>query len=141
MGAKTVWRLSDLKDFAKYDWNWRRILPRLIWKVIGGVLLMLGLLTFYAVMQAHTAVAMGALDTPPYSCIAPAHAKHPEALADRAFAHAVARHDMPDGAVSTDWHVRQAFAYVGSRLAFSAAERKAMILPMLEKLPTCKSEV
>ena len=111
-----------------------------MWKVVGGAVLMIGLLALYAALNAHTAVAMGALDKPAYGCLEPAQSGKRDALVDRAFARAVARHDLPEGTGSSEWHFRQAFAYVGSKIAFSADERQAMVLPSLEALPVCKRQ-
>ncbi len=130
-------RWSDILRLRDFDYNWRRILPRFLRKAMLGAVLMLGMITFYTVLEVHAAVAGGALNTPGFGCIDQAHSDSRESLVDRSFARSVAAHRRAQSGGSGAWHIERALALLGGKLAFSSEERKSMVLPSLEALPLC----
>lgn len=99
---------------------------------------MIGLLVLYSALHVQSAVALGALEKPAYGCIEPGDADNLDGLVDRALARSIAAHDLPEGMKNLEWQVRVAYAQIGSQIAFSGEERRAMVLPGLKALPICE---
>lgn len=115
---------------------------RRVLKITGWVLVIPVLAAFFlcvgAALHVRVAISEGALDKPVFRCIDPVDADRLEELYERTVWKSVQVANTAPGSGSSDWHMHGAIAWLGTKLTYTAEERRLIALPNLQATPECK---